>query len=206
MLDIRLDFVSIADNLKMVTVDSSDVANVLRRAVTTKEAAASGGKYTTSDTVFHVASAELSAPPKLGTVIADDDGEWTVVSVAWQTFTQRWRCIATQLAIESGLTVTIQSVTFAKGATGALEPTWSTLAADVPAKIQIESTEAGVENQNRTETTTATVYFASDPNLAPSYRIIASDGMVLKVLRWEGFNELDRLFQATCEVSKWPQA
>ena len=70
--DPQSDFAQVADALEPATLRRADgsgstaVASALRRAVTTREAAASDGKYTTSDVHWHLAAAELPAPPRLG--------------------------------------------------------------------------------------------------------------------------------------------
>jgi hypothetical protein len=204
-LDLSDDFALITDWLKPVVIDSVNVNACLRRAVGVREAAASGGKYTTSDTAFHLDSAECSAPA-IGGTITDEDGDWTIISVDWQTFVKRWRCVSRQLAITGGLTVTIQQATYSKGATGAEEPTWANMSTGVSAKVHYESAEVETTHGNRVSMSTAKVYFASPQTLGAGYRILASDGATLKVMSWDGFDEIEQFFTATCEVSKWPQS
>lgn len=204
-LDLATDFASITDWLKPVVIDGTDVNACLRRAVGVREAAASGGKYTTSDVAFHLDSAECSAPAIGGTIV-DEDGSWTIISVDWQTFVKRWRCVSRQLAIVGGLTVTIQQATYTKSTTGAEEPTWANVSTGVSAKVHYESAEVETAHGNRVSISSVKVYFASPQTLGPNYRILASDGAILKVISWDGFNEIDQFFTATCEVSKWPQS
>jgi len=204
-LDLAGDFAAVTDNLKTVIVDGIDVDACLRRAVSVREAAASGGKYLTSDTSFHLDAAECPAPA-IGGVITDVDGPWTIISVDWQSLVNRWRCVSRKLSIDSGSLVTIQRATYTKSVTGAEEPTFTVVASNVPAKIQYLSAEVETGNTNRTTRVDARVYFATVQTLGPSYRIIGPAGEVLKVLSWEGFNETEVLFSAACEVSKWPRA
>ena len=204
-LDLATDFATITDNLKPVVIDGTDVNACLRRAVGVREAAASGGKYTTSDTTFHLDSAECSAPA-IGGTITDEDGVWTILSVDWQTFVKRWRCVSRQLSITGGLTVTIQQATYAKSATGAEEPTWANVSTGVSARVHYESADVETAHGNRVSMSSMKVYFAAAQTLGPGYRILASDGAILKVMSWNGFDEIDQFFTATCEVSKWPQA
>lgn len=204
-LSIADDFATIVDNLTPVTVAGQSVTAALRRAISTKEVAASGGKYVSSDTVFHLDRAEHTNQPEIGAAIADADGSWTILEAAWETFANRWRCVCRKLAIVGGSTVTIQRATYAKSTTGATEPTWSNVATGVLAKVQIESADIEDDRSNRTVRQSAFVYFASNQNLHPADRII-SDSMTLKVLSWDGLSALDSLFRATCEVSKWPQS
>lgn len=204
-LDIADDFASVVDWIKPVVVDGTEVEHALRRAIATKEAMASGGKYLASDVAFHLDSADHPEEPVIGTSIVDDDGTWTVLETAWQTLARRWRCVCRQLKIVGGQTVTIQSATYQKGATGAEEPTFSTVLSDVVARVQLETSTVESSNTNRTVVTKASVYFAEPLDLGASHRIISS-GTTLKVLSWEGFDPIEQLFKANCEVSRWPHA
>ena len=203
------DFASVVDWLKPVTVDGTDVDACLRRAVSTREAAASGGRLLTSDVAFHLDATEYEDRPAIGAAIVDADGSWTVLEVQWHTLAKRWRCLSRQLYIdpnEPTNRVTIQRPTYAKGTSGAIEPTFATLASNVLARVQLIETEVDRSYGNRTATTSAKVYFAAAQSLAPADRILRSDGLTLKVMSWNGFDSLDQFFTATCEVSKWPQA
>lgn len=203
--DISEDFAQITDWLKPVAVDGVMVQNSLRRAIRSKEAAASGGKYTTSDVMFHLDRAEIDERPLFGRSIMDEDGCWTILGVDLETLANRWKCTCRQLKIECPCMVSIQRASFAKSQSGAMEPTWTTIAEDVPAKIEIESTEIEADRSNRTLRQNAFVYFAQDQGLQPADRII--DGQVtLKVISWDGIDSIEQLFRARCEVSKWPQS
>jgi len=210
--DIQDDFAAIVDGLTAVTIVSRDateteVEHCLRRAVNHREAAASDGKYTTDDVVFHFPTEEAERP-ELGAVIRDEDGDWTVLEVAKQTLNHRYRCVCRNLVIVAGLDtlVTIQAATFAKGPTGALEPTWSNVATDVLAKIQIESAERDVQHNAKDTPQKATVYFASQQVLTTNNRIVGPDDTIYKVVSWSDADRIDRLFAVQCEVSKWPQS
>jgi hypothetical protein len=204
-LDLSTDFAAITDGLARVIVDGIDVDACLRRAVSVREAAASGGKYLSSDVAFHLDAQEVPAPA-VGGKITDVDGEWTILGIDWQTLVRRWRCVARKLSITGGVLVTIQRATYSKGATGAEEPTWVDTAANVLARVQMGVAEMEVVNTNRTSVTSATVFFATEQTLGPSYRILGPSGQILKVLSWNGFDEINQLFAATCEVSKWPRS
>lgn len=204
-LDLSTDFASITDGLARVIVDGIDVDACLRRAVSVREAAASGGKYLSTDVAFHLDAQEIPAPA-VGGKITDVDGEWTILGIDWQTLVRRWRCVARKLSITGGVLVTIQRATYAKGATGAEEPTWANTATGVLARIQILSSRMGVTNTNRTSQSDARVFFATNQMLGPSYRILGPSGQILKVMSWDGFDDINQLFVATCEVSKWPRS
>lgn len=204
-LDLSTDFATVTDGLAKVIVDGIDVNACLRRAVSVREAAASGGKYLSTDVAFHLDAQELPAPA-VGGKITDIDGEWTILGIDWQTLVKRWRCVARQLKIGDGLIVTIQAPTYTKGATGSEEATFTNVASGIPARIQLLTSEMEVVNTNRTTKTDARVFFATEQALGAGYRIIGSGGQVLKVLSWEGFDEINQFFAANCEVSKWPRS
>jgi hypothetical protein len=204
--DIAADFGLVTDFLAPVTVDGASVNNALRRAVTTSEAARSGGKYLSSDTVFHLDIAELPSRPAIGGQIVDQDGDtYTILEVAKQTLANRWRCIARSLYLDPAQTVTIQQATFSKSTTGAQEPTWTDVATNVPAKVVIESETVDDTHDGRSLKQTATVYFATPQTLTPQYRIV-SGSTILKVIEWQGFDDLKALFRCKCEVSPWPES
>lgn len=206
-LDIADDFQAIVDGLAQVSVDWKTVPTCLRRAITTKEAGRSDGKYLTSDTVFHLDIAEHPARPAIGGQIVESDGEiWTILEVAKQTLSNRWRCICRQLYIDPSFTVTLLKAVYEKGITGAQEPTWQTIAENVVAKIQIDRESVEVEHEYRTSVKTASVYFAQPQPLSANHRIAGPNGEVLKVIAWEGLDDVTRLFEARCEISQWPQA
>lgn len=208
-LDIAGNFAAITDNLKSVAVDGNTVQACLRREVSTKEALASGGKYLLSDTVFHLDRAEQADRPAIGGQITDDDGVWTILTVQWQTFVNRWRCVCRQLFIDGTLDqnkVTIQTASFTKGATGAQEPTWADAETDVVARVQLINSDVETTHSDRSIRTAAKVFFTQPRTFTLASRIVTSTGMVLKVLSWDGFSEVDQFFAATCEVSLWPQS
>jgi head-tail adaptor len=202
-LDISTDFAQITDWLKPVKVGATMVNSALRRAISTKEAAASGGRYKVSDVTFHLDKAELPSGPSIGMQILDADGTWTILETIYETLANRWRCICRQLNIDSASKVTIQRATYAKGTTGATEPTWTTLASNVSARVQLQSTDIEADRSNRTAVTEAMVWFAAQQDLRSSDRIV-SGSTTLKVKSWDGFDSIEQLFKATCEVSIWP--
>lgn len=199
-LDISTDFATVTDGLASATVDGTAVTAVLRRAVSTNEAAKSNGKYLSSDTVFHVDVAEKASRPAVGGLIVDADGNWTILEVAKQSLSNRWRCVCRQLYLDPSFTVTIQKATYAKGASGALEPTWSDEATGVAAKIVIDSEERDLHQENWRTLRNAIVYFAASYPLTPQHRIIGPNDETLRVLSWEGFDEIKQLFAAKCEL------
>lgn len=205
------DFESVVDGLTAVTLRPRSGADVpaekcLRRAVTQKEAAASDGKYTTNDVVFHLSINEIATQPALGSSIIDDLGTWRILEVARQTLSARWRCICRNLAITADLCtlVTIQFATYAKGLSGAQEPTWATQQANVRAKVQLEGADRTVEHQAQHTPRLASIYFVDQVLLTTNHRIVGPDGAIYKVKSWEDADRIDALYKVNAEVTRWP--
>ena len=100
-LDISGDY-AIWDGSETVTHTSKpatgnvtdSVAKALRRAVTIREVTASGGYYTMQDTIWHLALDEMAYTPKEGDTTTDASSVvWTIIEVAKQTLSSRWRCV-----------------------------------------------------------------------------------------------------------------
>lgn len=203
-LDISDDFKAVVDWLKPVTVDGQPVSEVLRRAISTREAIASGGKYQSSDVAFHVDTADFADQPNLGSSIVDDDGTWTVIQVRKETLANRWRCVSRQLKLSSPVTVTIETATFAKGDSGAQEPVWAS-STTASAEIHIDHERNLIQNDTRVGVQKAKVYFAEVQTLTTQNRIVGPDSTVYTVIKWMGLDDIKNLFYAECEVSKWPR-
>lgn len=208
IFDPSTDFATVVDGLALVTLRARDgsetpVAHALRRAVTVREAAASDGKYTASDVVFHLSAAETGRP-ELGSLIVDALGQWTILEVALETLGARWRCICRDLAISAGLDtlVTIQKASYTKGAGGALEPIWSDLYTNERAKIQPVSAERLIDHQAVGQTEQALVFFTWPLPLTPQHRIVGPDGTTYRFLSWEDAQRIDALFTARVEVTR----
>lgn len=216
LLDISDDFAIVTDGLSTVQVGTKTVNNSLRRQIDVREAEKSGGKYLTSDVAFHLDAGQHSNRPVIGKAIVDSDGTWTILGVSKQTLGNRWRCVCRMLSLEaSGVgsleRVNIQVANYSKSQTGAQEPSWSISVPDVPARVQIDSESMEVEHELRSTRKMATVWFASERELTANHRLAviedsSRDGMILKVLEWGGFDSINQLFFAKCEVSRWPQS
>ena len=208
-LKIADDFKDIVDWLRPIRIGDFEIEQALRRAVTIRDAGKSGGRYTTSDTVFHIDFRDVGCcdPTTIlpGDTIEDEDGVWTILESAKQTLLNRWRMVARQLRLPGGAPVEIQAAKYAKSATGAQEPTWKTVDT-VNAVVQIDKAVNNVNHQSRNVVHTARVLFDKALLLDQRNRIVTKNGMVLKVRNWMGFSQIDHLFVVECEVSKWPQA
>lgn len=217
------DFEKIVDGLRPVTLSPVDKANVpdiisLRRAVTHKEAAKSNGRYTTSDSVFHVSTVAYSERLPLGSVIIEADGtQWVVLEHAKQTLLARWRYVVRLLEIiaqavdtgdEGAIAVGVyrEFATFTKSVSGALEPTWARDELPVVVRFDpVEETRA-VENNYSHFPLTAIGYFQNEIEVSDRVRFVdAETGTIYKPMKVMGREKIGELFAVECEVSRWPQ-
>jgi hypothetical protein len=199
------DFAQVVDGLATVTLKrpggpaSVAVDAALRRVVTTREAEASAGKYTTSDAVWLLDMSASSMTPQVGDRIVEADGaRWTILSARREVAGARWRCHARRLAIENGPSelVTIERAAWSKGASGALAADWSVLAAGAPARIQPIFGAIDDDRNRRTIRVTHHVYLAQGIDLAESDRIVSLDGRCFLVVGFERPERIDELLIA----------
>lgn len=215
MFDPIGDFENIVDGLKPITLVPANGAAVpgitsLRRAVTHKEAAASNGRYTTSDTVFHVSTVDYAPRLPLGSQIIEAGGErWTVLEHAYQTLLARWRYVVRRL--DTGLdvgnpgTVFREVATYAKSETGALEPTWVRDAA--PTNVRFEPIEDSrqVENDIAHFPSRFVGYFETEIEITVKVRFVdTAKNIIYKPVKAMDREKLGELFAVECEVTRWP--
>lgn len=211
MLDIADDFVQVADGLSAVVLRARDsttlaVEHSLRRAISHREAAASDGKYTTSDVTFHLPVSEVADRPELGSYIEDADGDWRILEVAKETLSNRWRCVCRNLGITAGLDtlLTLEVSAYDKGTGGAQEPTWSVEETDLRGKVQLESADRAVEHNRKHLPRNASIYLAVQVLVSTNHRFVGPDNTIYKVISWESPDRIDALFKVNCEVTEWP--
>lgn len=211
--DIRADLVDVADGLETVTVaepgasSGTSVAGALGRAVSTREAQASGGRYTTSDRAWHLPVSLLGARPSLGARIVDSAGtQWKILEVHRETLGTRWRCLARELAIAQNLDtlVRIERAAVGKGPGGAAQYTWTIWRQAVRARIQPLESRHEVENQARLDRRTHIVYLAEQIPVDPHDRIIGPDGSTYKVLGSRKRDLIDQLLEVDVLETRWP--
>jgi hypothetical protein len=215
-LDLSCDLTLSADGLESVTLHRQGcrattpgtiVPHAFRLGLTTREAAASDGRYTASDVVWHLSTIELPTSPRLGDVICDDAGRrWTVLDVARTTLGSRWRCTSRSLAIVHGLddTITVLKAHYSKGEGGAMEPTWLPSKTGIRARIQPVAWRYDTRHQVRETTVRCRIYVEEPLGLDHSHRIQASDGTIYKILGTTAAETIGELETIEAEVTPWP--
>jgi len=214
--DPSTDFADMVDGTETVTLrrrgstpgsPGTVISHALRRAVTTREAAESNGRYTASDVNWHLPAEQLSAAPRLGDVLTDADGRrWTILDVQLATLRTRWQCATRNLAVVYGLddTVTILKATYAKEEGGAAEPTWRPWKTGVRARIQPAVAEVASEHQARQTTTRYRIFVEEDLVLNHTHQIQGPDGTIYKITGTTGAQRIGELPTVEAEVTPWP--
>ncbi len=210
------DLARIADGLEAVTLarrgstpggPPARVAHALRRSVSLREAAVSGGRYTAADVTWHLPVAELGQSPRLGDLIrSGDERQWTVLEVRLTTLGTRWRCTARSLAVVYGLddTITLLKAAYAAGAGGAAEATWLPWKTGVRARIQPVQSSPGSQHESRQTIVRCQIFVEDEPVLSPMHRIAGPDGTIYKILSVSGAERLGELQTIEAEVTPWP--
>jgi hypothetical protein len=198
------DLADVADGLTSVTVTrpgsstTTDVAHALRRVVRTREAQRSEGRYTAADVTWRLPVSELSAAPRLGDVILDEEGQrWTVLDVHKTTLDGTWRCVSRNLAVVHGLDeyVDVEKASYSKGDGGADEPTWHTWKTGLRAKIQPARVEVKDQHQRRETRAGFTVFLAEDVVVDHTHRIRGADGTTYRVAGYRKADRIDALVE-----------
>lgn len=206
--DLQTDFAAVADRLEAITLQRADGSGVvaisaaLRRAITTREAAISDGKYTTADVRWHLAASELAEPPQIGDQIIDDASEaWTILETKSATCGSRFECIARKLAIAGGLNtlVTIRREVATQGTSGAVERTWEVYRINVRARIQEQAAERSEQHGRQSGVVTAKVYLAEQILVDNGFQIVAADGTLYEVTGFESPDSIGSLFVINAE-------
>lgn len=193
-------------NVSVRADGSTDVTNALKRAVSNREAIASGGKYRAGDVKWHIAQDELTNPPAIGSVVIDGDSvEWTVLAVDEQTFTNRWRLWCRKLSVASDAlgTVTIQKALLSRSPSGAEVSTWQDWAIEVAARIQRQASATTVVNDRRDMADRVTIYTKYQFPVDHRFRIVGADGRTYKVQGYSMPEQIGGLFAIDAEVNPW---
>jgi len=198
-LDFATDFATF-DNQNTVSIQSQaggdpEDTSAIRRWVTEREAAASNGKYTTDDGVFHVSGYGLETDIAIGDTITDTDGAWTIIGRRFEQLTNRWELIARQLSLTD--VVTIQLATWTKSEDGIQEAVWNNEHTDLAASFQLVEGKDEEDHRNQ--------------HLMPRYRVhlvqtidtdnrrVIHDGNAYRIIAHGDSDRVDVAFELECE-------
>lgn len=212
VLDISTDFETVTDWLRPISVAEQSIEKSLRREITTKEISESGGRYTDRDTVFHFPQSAFVGEPQLADPIVDEGKTWRIVESKFQTLANRWRCVARKPNASASelVQVAVQNIAYEKSPTGALEPVKPKLPLSPEdlhrCKIDVVRNSVEENRSLRSQKTEVIIFFFDDVKLKPNQQIIDLEGTIYKLIAWNGFDAVQAMFAAECEVSKWPRA
>ncbi len=204
------DFADVVDGTEAVTLlyrDSSDqtvVTESLRRALSVREAevrnrydtwkkAASDGRVTKADVVWHLPASQLSTDPRLGDRIVDAQANsWTILDLRLSTLRTRWQCVCCNVAVvyELSDTIDILKATYAKGDAGAAEATWLPSQTGVRARIQLTTVDMTTDRAARRTKKRYRIFLDQDITLDHTHRILGSDGTVYTIRATTGAQRL----------------
>lgn len=197
-------------NVSVRKIESASITHALRRAVSTREVAASGGVYRAGDTKWHLPDAEVStsAPPRVGGLLIDgDDNEWSILAVDEHTLGNRWRCWCRKNTIADLGTdsqITIKKQVYVKDEGGAAAADLTTWARSVRAKIQVEDTTPETLHHLRLTPRKATIFVQHYMPIDHRFVAVANDGRTYKLLGYRQPERIDGLFQIDASDDPWP--
>jgi hypothetical protein len=182
------------------------VEHALRRKSHHREAAASGGAYTSADVRWFLSTIELVERPAAGATITDAAGDvWTVLEVWHDALNSAWRCRARNLVLAENLSqrISVLRATWQATPSGAASAIWTAEYADVPARIQPIETHVKHEHEQRIARATHRVILGQPVTLDANHRIV-HEGVVYHVLATTMPERIDELPVVHVERSPWP--
>jgi hypothetical protein len=214
MKDLTANDYQVWDDTETLTVFSAPrndliqfpAKNAFRRALTTREKAASNGAYTGQDLVFLIPSPESQKPDdhfpfKPGDVVVDAKlTSWTVLEAGSIAWTNLWRLVTRNLVLTHGLRneVTILRPTITTHAGGHPVFSWGPDATKVvenlPARVQLMETTPDVLNDVDSAHERFTVILGQQVTLETEDRIVVTKGQRQGIaLEWQAMRNADRI-------------
>jgi len=187
-----------------------------RHQISVREAAASGGAYTTADTIFNIASKRLDSPPGVGSLVKTDDRleTWTVNGVDRAAARTRLRLWCKQVAVlpppeegapEASEFIVIEKPTYTKDKDGMKTATWTDLQVDVVARIQEMQSETIVEvDRRRVKITTQIFVEGLSAEVNAGMRVRRASGERLLIRRLTGRTTVGGLVVLEAERARTP--
>lgn len=188
--DPSTDFEDITDGLEAITLDrrgtsaNVSVTAALQRMISTTEVVASDGKLRSGDVRWHLPNAQVTTTPRMGDWIVDGSANrWQILQVDDATLQNRWMCAARNLRIAYGLedTLTIERATYAKGAAGAVEETYTIHRTGIRARIQETASDMEVGAGARRTTKEFTILLEEDVTILQTDRIKDRRGTLYRI-------------------------
>jgi hypothetical protein len=185
------------------------IRHALRHQVGLREAAASGGRYTTQDVIFNVPESELSWSPGPGDKIREEEPSgqrrtWTILSVELASLRSRYRLTCRDLVLVNRLTdaITIWAPINVQDAAGSRVqdviqggplPGYSPVQEGVPALIQEVGGEGLNRHGRRVSRRRYKIHCGERVHVSPQDRIVDRNGTTYEFVSDEGMDMLDFL-------------
>lgn len=192
------------------TAESRRLATVLRSPVSVREAAASGGVYTTQDTRFAMLRSEFleGALPEVGGLIEVESEIWAVYGLDVIVHAAQYRAWCKRELIRGQLpaTLRIQKPAYARDADLVLKPNWTDVISGAAGRVQEVLQELVVEHERRRTKVTHRVYAEVEEGVVQAGWRILCDGNTYNILRISGRGVLGTLEVFDVELARQPQA
>ncbi len=201
--DIRFHFAGLSE--------VRQVPSALQRAVSVREAVASGGAYTTEDVQYlMLASAFDATPPGVGGLIErlDRSEAWSVFGLDRIVHRTKYRAWCKRAVTLADLTdmLRIQSPSYGRDSDLVATLTWSDIAGGpLRGLIQEIDQSLTVEQDRRLVVVTHRIYCAAPRTVQAGHRVLDSDSMAYNILRVTGRDVLGSLVVFDCELARVPQ-
>lgn len=184
------------------------IPHALRAAVSVREAAASGGAYTTQDTKFSLMLSEFDSDPlEVGGIIeaCDKTELWSVYGVDKARYAGQVRAWCKRGVVLGSLTdnLRIQAPRFTKSDDLVEKVAWTDVLT-LQGKIQEVSSELVVEEQRRRVKVTHRIFVPARDTLHGGQRVLDANGSVYHILRVTGKDMLGDLVVLDCELARRP--
>ena len=163
MVDLSQDYLMIDGNAPVTLTKSVTqnqiVPDALRREITLKEMASSGGVYQAGDVSFSLPNDLCTIyKPAVGDTITDYQDIWTILTVAYATMGTRWRCVCRRVGIGArAVEIMLSRATWAVNTDGSQSASWSAIAI-LKSKISITQEITEEADGRRKQDAKATMY------------------------------------------------
>lgn len=177
------------------TGDVASIADALRRSVTATEAAASAGKYTSSDVRWHLPAVQCSFAPKPADYIVAGAETFRVLAVELATLRTRYACTCRLLAIENRLQdfVSVELGVATSSPMGTPQYRWERTYVNEAAAVFEASEDEQLRPAGDKLQPTHVVYFSRAIEIDARYRIV-HDGTIYRVIGARDAQAIDAFF------------
>lgn len=177
-LDLDDDF-EVFDNqesvkLTLAGTSTTVVTCALRRQLSVREAAASGGAYTVRDVNFHIPrSGVCKSPPGVGSLLETESSEiFTILQVDKATLKSRFKCTCREPILQSDLDedLVIESVTYLRDRMNSPYEQWNSRQ-NIKGKVYVNANMDEIKLETRRDMKDVSIYLAGSPEIESNWRI-----------------------------------